>query len=488
MKVVYLRDKKPPGNATAAVVTDEQRSSATAVEKDECARGQTVPADALETIASQSAVINKSRQTASAFQPAAEKTDSIAAASSVQRFFVPISLAAVALFILVNASLGDRLAPLVNRYDYHNHTWTWWTIQHLRAHAGEYKVGVLGSSLTVAAIAECDANHLGKRLDLSAYRDASYLAHQLSAKSGQNVRAINLSAPGQMPSDAYLTLRAALNLGFKPSLLIYGLAPRDFIDGTMTDPSSTESFQYLRRLIDDKDILVNIAGRPISKFWLTLEHNVPLVRYAEDIQLALQSQVQSFFDPLITAAKKDSRLVFTWRDRFWMLPLYHPMEMHPGASYAEITDRSKLDIHYAENLSDYRARYRNPDEKSYQAQLHYLQKIVDLCHDEKIELALMNMPIRQCNVQLLKQGLHARYLSDIALLAAENGVAYYDLCQFDRYAKTDYRDSVHLNGLGGKKFLSDLLTRMNEDERMQVCLTRLGEPDRGVASRGGGPL
>src|SRR5215470_9651366 len=145
-------------------------------------------------------------------------------------------LLALGLFVLLNALLSFYAPIQFDAFKFPYKGWDWWTINDLRRRAEVHNVALLGSSLMVSAVAGCDANFLNKNLDLANYHKCSYLDHRLRTTFGGSFDTFNLSAPGQMPSDAYLSLRAMVNCANRPDVVIYGIAPRDLIDSTLSSP------------------------------------------------------------------------------------------------------------------------------------------------------------------------------------------------------------------------------------------------------------
>src|SRR5207253_2325947 len=124
---------------------------------------------------------------------------------------------------------------------------------------------LLCSSPVVSAISACEANYHGETFDLSSYHKASFLDHKLRTKFGGTFNTYNLSAPGQMPSDAYLMLRAMVNSANRPDVVIYGIAPRDFMDCTLQNPADTEPFRYLTRLVNIDTVSNHYFRSPWAK-------------------------------------------------------------------------------------------------------------------------------------------------------------------------------------------------------------------------------
>ncbi len=375
-------------------------------------------------------------------------------------------------FAAINAGLAyspySQTNPEITSY----HSWTWWTVNDIRHATKPSNVVLLGSSLMVAAIAECDANFQKQSLDLATYRGASYMDSVLHDKLGGTFNTMNLSAPGQMPSDAYLTLKAALKEGMKPKVIVYGIAPRDFLDGTMQSPSDTEAFKYLRRSVDISDCGFDYFSSPFGKFDWFLQRSVNLYRLSLDCRLTLEKLSRQYLshNGLINLPEQEGAAgPFAIRLR----ALLRPFNIEPGTFLALQTVNDKSEM--IDNRRDYKDRYRNPDQHLYETQFRFLDRIVDTCKKENIELILVQMPIRQENVQILKPALYDKYKGDLARVCADKKITLLDLCKFDQYSKDDYRDTVHLNGFGGKKFVDNLVAAIDADNQLKTSLTTAGK-------------
>lgn len=301
----------------------------------------------------------------------------------------------------------------------------------------------------VVAMAEGDATWSGKRLDLTTYRKARYLDALL-----RDHETMNLASPGQVVSDAYLTLKVALDEGIKPKRVVYGIAPRDFIDSTMESPVDTECFRYVSRLVPTQEIELFLSQDMVSKMARQIARAVPLSGKTVDIQLKFFESASNWTD----SALRNKLAVQTMplEKRMLLLSTYEPLDMVPGFSHAEVAHRADVDKQYRDNREDYKARYRKPKQEFYDGQLSCLSKLVALCKNNQIKLVVVNMPIRKSNVELLDSRLYAKYISDVSKLVESKGSVYQDLCSFDEYSKQEFRDSVHLNGFGGMKFAKKL--------------------------------
>ncbi len=376
-------------------------------------------------------------------------------------------------FLCLNAWLSYATPFDFDRSQLPYRGWNWWMFQDLRDDERIYNVALLGSSLMVSAIAGCDANYLKRSVDMTRYHRVAYLDHQLRARFGGAFNTFNLSSPGQMPSDAYLTLRAMVAEHNRPEIVIYGISPRDFIDSTLQGPSETEPFQYFRRLVNIDDV----ASRYLRSAWTRLnwwlERGLYLYGYSLDIQMACDGLVGKVLDGFLPKPYRNPP--FTWWDRVSLLPGYKPQELRfDGMKSCPIT-REEAARTFKDNTAEYLQRYKSPDPDTYKLQVYFLKKIMEFCRREGIELVLVNMPIMLSNAALLPPGAYFYYLQDMTRISFEAGVSFYDLCEFSQYQREDFYDSVHMNGFGGRKLMDALVRSVASDHKASSALALAGE-------------
>ncbi len=370
------------------------------------------------------------------------------------------------IFIAISFGVGQYAGSLVDKYDYPVHSWSWWSVRAVREAVGQRtsipNTVLLGSSLMVVAMAEGDATWSGKRLDLTTYRKARYLDSLLS-ESFPRGETINLASPGQVVSDAYLTLKEALSEGLKPELVVYGIAPRDFVDSTMDTPVDTECYRYLSRLVSSQELEPFLNQDVVSSIARRASKAVPLSDRAIDLQLKFSQAASEWSDRALRNGLASKSMPLEKRMR--LLSTYEPLDMVPGFIHAEVAQQADVGRLYQDNSADYVARYRKPKPEFYEGQLQCLSKLADLCARNSIELIVVNMPIERRNMSLLPTGRYVKYIHDISKIALSKGVTFRDLCQFDGYCREDYRDTVHLNGFGGMKFTRQLANVICETRR-----------------------
>ncbi len=215
-----------------------------------------------------------------------------------------------------------------------------------------------------------------------------------------------------------------------------------------------------------------IIPSPFGKLDWLLQRSVNLYRISLDCRLTLEKLSRQYLshNGLMNLPEQEGAAgPFATRLR----ALLRPFNIEPGTFLAlqTVTDKSPM----LDNRRDYMDRYRNPDQRLYETQFRFLNKIVDTCEKENIKLVLVQMPITQENVQILKPAVYSKYKADLAKVCADKKISLLDLCKFDQYSKDDYRDTVHLNGFGGKKFVDNLAAAIGADNQLNTSVTAAGK-------------
>jgi len=397
------------------------------------------------------------------------------------------SLFAVALaaFLFLNAALAfsSIIQWDVHKFPYKG--WSWWVITDLRGGNRVHNIALLGSSLMCSALGGADANFLESNVDCAIHHQAVYLDHKLRTTFGGEFDTFSLAAPGQMPSDAYLMLRAMVNHSKRPDVVIYGVAPRDFIDSTLSCPIDTEPFKYLRRLVDIDDVHGWLFRTPFQKLDWWLQKGIYTYGCSMDFQLAFLGGVKRVVNGVIPEPPTDKP--FTWWDRVKLLPDYLPGEIHEKATIVSPVDEKTAYSTYKDNTSDYLARYRSPDPHTYNTQMFFLKKIMEFCEKERIELVMVNMPITLYNACMLQPGIYQKYVRTLADVCKENKVEFVDLADFREFVQPYFYDSVHMNAFGGQKFFDKLVRSLAADDRSSSAMIAAGkalERHHELATRG----
>lgn len=380
---------------------------------------------------------------------------------------------AIALFFAANFGLSFYTPIDFDPYRFPYQGWAWWTFNDLKASRELHNVALLGSSLMVSAVSCCDANHLNKQLDLTSYHKASYLDDQLTTAFGGKFNTYNLSAPGQMPSDAYLTLKGMLTTAHRPEVVVYGVAPRDFIDSRMASPTDTEPFRFLNRLVNTDECASGLFRDPLGRLEWLINRNLYVSHHAVDFQMLSGDQIKDILEK-VTPVPPGAR-AYTYWDRVKLMPLYKPGEIHTQAIITQPTSRAQATAEWRDNTMEYIERYRHPDKHTYKTQFYFLRKLAQLCKQEKIELILVNMPIAKENIAVLKPEAYLKFVFALQQFALDHKVATYDLNDFNHYTKADYHDYVHLNAFGAKKLFDNLVYTLKHAPHTNLAMRMAGQ-------------
>lgn len=382
-------------------------------------------------------------------------------------------LRALAIFLILDVVLSFMGPIRFDRFDFPYKGWVWWTFNGLRDSAQSENIALMGSSLIVTATNYSDAAYLNKPLNIAMYHGAQYFDSLLEGKYGGSFKTYNLSTPGQIPSDAFMTLQAMLKTSHRPDVIIYGIAPRDFYDSSKATPMDSEPFQYLKRLVKLEGTVGKMFHSPWSKLSWLMEQNLYLYGNSIDLQLLCTRTVERVVDKLIPVPAGVQPLTCWQRQE--LLPTYKPAEVFPEA--VEIQPEDPLHPPALKDDSkQYIERYRKPSAHNFRDQFFFLFKVAELCQREKIELILVNMPITEGNIKLLGARRYLEYIHALYRFSQEHNVPTFDLLDFNYFdARMNYHDSVHLNGSGGKKFYDRLVKILSSTPRTKAALELAGQ-------------
>ncbi len=390
----------------------------------------------------------------------------------LKRGFNSVFIIAFIAYAAINLYMSFSAPIDFDPYKYIYRGWSWWIFNDLREHPQPHNVALLGSSLMVSAVAGTDANFLNQKIDLTKYHKAAYLDDRLQSKFGGKFNTFNLSAPGQMPSDAFMMLKGMMNTADRPEVVIYGVAPRDFIDSTLSSPVDTEPFHYLKRIVNLDDVSSALFRSPQSKLDFWLQKSLYFYQYSLDCEMAVDEFVTQRLAVLLPPDKNHP---FTWWDRTRLLPNYLPGEIKPDAMISAPMDLKTARENFADNTKEYIQRYKKPDRHIYKTQFIFLNKLAEFCQREKIELVIVNMPITRYNVSILKPQVYLNYIQALREWSFYHNFLAYDLSNFEKYERSDFHDSVHLNAFGGKKLFDNIVDILGSNLRTSSAMEMAGK-------------
>jgi hypothetical protein len=358
----------------------------------------------------------------------------------LSRSFVVLSI-----LMLVACDLAARAFFHPDRYSSINRSWTWWTVKGFRQNQAPVDVAVFGSSLMLAALNGSDALFTNTTFDAIDHHQAEYFNHLLRAKLGRPIRSFSFAIGGQMASDVFAMATTLFQSHNQPSVILWGIAPRDFLDATFKHPNYTETVRYINKIAN-----VNVLGERKS-FWETVEDFLGQVIYLygkrHDVVIVQQQLCQAFLKRLALLPKSDRIQAPFELIKIAMVTL--PEDVVPGEFVVKPHEPNR-EI-YTDNSKEYIQRYNPFAPKTLKQQLAYLEKFLNFARSRGIKVCLVNMPLTEDNMNLLPKGAYSAYLCGVERTAAKYGATVLDVNKKGVFNKSEFFDPVHVTALGGMK-------------------------------------
>jgi hypothetical protein len=381
----------------------------------------------------------------SSYDPAMEKKGSL--------FKLPFSYALAGILAFVALDLANHLLIQPDLYGTANKSWIWWAVKNYREKSKTPDTVLMGSSLIIALQNDGDATFYHENLDAVKHYKSRYLEEKAKSYLHKTISTASFAIGGQTASDAYAIFATMLSGKSAPKTLIWGVAPRDFVDRTYPHPEETETVKYLSQISQNSE-LIKSKNRT---FWQKVEDmlNRTSSIYARRGEYA--GKEKAWLAALLAKVSPSYAVGTKVRTPDWLLG-----EMN--AAYGEDNVEGewicrpfgeKLQPHL-DNSNEYKQRYNPFLEDLYLNQIAYGNKLLQIAQRQKTKVVLINMPLRKSNLALLPAGIYTRYLSDIKTAAKANDALFIDMNDPSLFTSADFWDPVHLNGVGSIRFLNYL--------------------------------
>jgi hypothetical protein len=389
-------------------------------------------------------------------------------------------LAAFTAFLLLNAYFINLKPSPFDPFKFPQTNWMWWLVNDLRHSQDKFNVATMGSSLVLSALDNCDSTFLGKDLDLTSYHACSLFEKEAAQTFGGVFKSIDLSTCGQMPSDSYLLTRLLLQLHQHPAVIVYGLAPRDFLDCNLANERDTQNFKYLSRLVSADQLLAGTPQAPLDQIEIFLQNNCFFYRYALDLEMLIRQAATTSVDALLPPPK--SARMFTADEREKLLPSYEINKVVAGALFVRKGAWKPSTKWVRDNSPYYVQAFRQPNPRTCSVQFHCLDQLTKLCASERIQLVLVNMPLSAANLNLLGAPRYQDYLSRLRTFAQTSNLPLFDLNDRQIYKDSFFEDSVHLNDFGAKYLVDALMENFAQNPNVTAAMVAAGKEAQGVQS------
>ncbi len=361
------------------------------------------------------------------------------------------ALLALGLFILLNGSFS--LAAALNTKASKNSDQNG-VLQTIDSAIQQFKDGgrpdvvLLGSSLIMAPVWTADFKRWGfaGAGDFYRHHHSKILETELSQSGRRPIEVFSFAVPGAMVSDMYLVADKILTGNKAPSLVVYGVAPRDFMDDLAAGETRTVVFDRLGEVAD-----LNRSNFATSSFDEKFELILDRTIYLFGKRTRYQAKADSFCRRVIACASENRQD----NDLFTATT---------AAVFPLFQDRQVL---WRKSVDEYHMRYQKFNQTQFVKQQQFLQDLITTCNNRHTKLLLVNMPLTKRNLQLMPDGLYEKYLSSLETIARENSVPLLDLSKAN-YSDQCFYDTVHLNEVGAKSFLGSLAKVIRNDSQGQL--------------------
>ncbi|RTL40134.1 MAG: hypothetical protein EKK48_16915 [Candidatus Melainabacteria bacterium] len=357
-----------------------------------------------------------------------------------------LSYALLAFAVIGLTDLAARALYHPDPYQSPNRSWAWWAVQDLRAQKSA-DIVIFGSSLMLAALNDGDSTYLNRPFDAVTHHRALYLERLLKERLNKPVSTASLAIGGQMASDVYALTTTLFTRNPVPSNIVWGIAPRDFLDSSFTNPDSSETVRYMNKVSESTDVLStnrrilwdriqNIADGGFYLYGKRGDIIATTLPYAK----SAIKQVRPDIDPE-TVHTPSPLLSYAMKN----------LPEDNGVDQWRVTPYSPSKV-FADNTAEYMMRYHPFKPKVLETQLAYFEKFLSFADKHGISVTLVNMPLTEDNLKLLPPGAYQAYLTGVKGLATKHGAQFLDFNDQKTFPRLEFADTVHLNGIGGKHF------------------------------------
>lgn len=315
----------------------------------------------------------------------------------------------------------------------------WWMAKAYLEQDRAPDVVVFGSS-QMGGVQAADANTLRRTIDFALDHQAITIEQDLDRKLGTHVRAVWCAQPGAMASDHYMISRALFAPPLKPRLVIVGLSPRDFIDNTLPSPGATEPYRFFSQFVDPgklKEIAFDNLWDRLNWF---LSRQIPLRIIAQanetDAGAANAGHKAAGTHQLLNVISTASG------------------NIKPGQCIVA-PDMPPI---FVDNTAEYSKRYRNTSPPAYKQQLAFFNAFANSMDSSGIKLLAVGMPLLPANRNLLPENFWLAFRSEIGGICLRNRAVWVDFSDSQKFDRSDFVDTVHLNARGGSK-LAELISQ-----------------------------
>jgi hypothetical protein len=375
-------------------------------------------------------------------------------ASTEKQLVASRFLWALVCLVIINIVLALGCHP--DRFELPEHNALWWAVRDFQSLHKCPDIVLFGSSLLGPVIADVDANYLGRPIDCALHRSSSYLEHLLDDSrsrdydSAKKVDTFSFGLSGEMISDAFAIASTFFQNGSTPRVVVWTVAPRDFIDALFYDAWTSDIAVYMNRISGEEVIPDTHKSLPLL-VERSLTWSYPLFRMRQMLSSACYRFTRNLTPrALKTHPGPGSQSLVQFRNGKLLYSTSD--DLMPGEALI-FPDKNVHAFH--DNSSEYQARYHPFVDKTFRAQFTYFDQFLDRMKRLGTKVIVVNMPLTKRNLSLMPAGVYSAYLTALKTHSQNRGAHMYDFND-GSFSQPDFYDTVHLNGSGAKKAVEKL--------------------------------
>jgi hypothetical protein len=368
-----------------------------------------------------------------------------------------ISSCVAALLVFAAINIWTQYIFRADVYDNPAHNLVWWKVQGYRSLATAPDVVLLGSSLMYRVTTCGEAHYRQEPVDPTIDHQCKCLQDTVTQLSSQPISTFAIGLHGAMISDYYALTRALMTEANHPKVVVLGIGPRDFLDNRFPGLLSSQAAQYTRRFA--KEPLFQESELPKRNLLQkAIQDNLPLYTHKEDFlcyeKSAERNVITYYFDEILHRSRGGMSLnQFTIQ-----LLLGDPQELLTGQWAQHPKDLSETE--FKDNSDEYRIRYLPYNPKNLAQQLGFLDRLIAYCSNIGTSVIIVNMPLLPENLRILPAGVYQNYLASLSQRCHGPNTEFWDLNNQKLFSRSDFNDTVHLNGSGSVKLERMLATKL----------------------------
>lgn len=313
---------------------------------------------------------------------------------------------------------------------------------------------MMGSSLLAVPSISCDETFVRAKspyttlpdmFAFSHYKRCDYFKMLLSQSLGKKVDVVNLGVAGIVASDQKLILEKALAFNKKPSLVVWTVAPAEFIwnDGRGLDKTRIGLAFKSYSWPFDASALALFADRVRRECTWHFD-------LLENELAACKTPMSDYVNKLLNRPAQENNALAAAKQ----------------ALAANQTDsvESAMDAYGRKNrledIAHFKMNYAKVDSRLFDKQLECFTQTLQLCNEHNVPVVIVNMPLTKYNRQLIDKDVYEKYISSISEIAQQHRSPFIDMDRSNSFELSDFYDSTHLNETGGKKLFTALANRI----------------------------